>query len=104
MGRPHDASRSADQYQVELDLENRTDTVMVATTEHFAVKHMPSGKYVDKAQVRRWFDAVAGSVQHQLRALQHFRHADRADQYRALCGLCGERALRCLQRHIDRRG
>lgn len=45
----------ASQYQVELDVENRTDTTLMVTTEHFAVKHMPSGKYVDKAQVRQWF-------------------------------------------------
>ena len=42
-------------YIMEVNVENNTDTLMVVTTEHFKIKDISSGKYLDEDKTREIF-------------------------------------------------
>jgi DNA-directed RNA polymerase subunit L len=42
-------------YILELDVQNNTETAMIVTTEDFKIKHKESGKYMSKDEVRTIF-------------------------------------------------
>lgn len=46
---------SIENYLLELDVENKTDTTMIVTTKDFKILNTVSNKYLDEGQVKRIF-------------------------------------------------
>ena len=51
----HILDHDLDSLVVELDVENKTDTILVVTTEDFKIKNLATGAYIDDGKLRQIF-------------------------------------------------